>query len=87
MVNKKEILMESIDILIAERLKTLKFNCCVEGVVTVDNADGTFDVRINGEISTIPIREGLTLQVNDIVIIMIPNNNNDQKWIDLKRPY
>ena len=27
MSNKKEILMESIDILIAERLKTLKFNC------------------------------------------------------------
>lgn len=87
MSNEKEILMESIDILIAERLKELHFNYYIEGVITEDNLDGTYDVRINNEISTLYAREGLSLQVNNIVMILVINNNYSQKLITMKRPY
>jgi len=44
MSNKKEILMESIDILIAERLKQLKFNNSIQVNISTVNIDGTYDV-------------------------------------------
>ena len=87
MSDKKEILMESIDILIAERLKNFKYNYYVEGVVIEGNLDGTYNIRINNEISTLYAREGLSLQVNDIVMILVINNNYSQKIIDFVRPY
>ena len=87
MSNQKEILMESIDILIAERLKNFKYNYYVEGVVIEGNLDGTYNIRINNEISTLYAREGLSLQVNDIVMILVINNNYSQKIIDFVRPY
>ena len=87
MSNKKEILMESIDILIAERLKNFKYNYYTEGVITAINLDETYNIRINNEISTLYAREGLSLQVNDIVMILVINNNYSQKIIDFVRPY
>jgi len=87
MSNKKEILMESIDILVAERLKTLKFNRYIEAKVTVDNGDGTYAVLYNNQtIPSVKVRAGLSLIVGNIVYIMIPNNEFSRMFIDCKAP-
>lgn len=82
----KEELMKSIDILIIERLKNLKFNYYIEAEILTDNGDGTYNVSFNNKtLSNIKAREGLTLLVNDIVLICIVNGNFSNKFIDLKR--
>jgi len=87
MSNQKEILMESIDILIAERLRNFKYNYYITGKITVVNVDGTYNLTYNGDtLTNIKTREGLTLIVGDIVYICIVNGNFSEKFIDCKRP-
>jgi hypothetical protein len=86
-VNEKEILMESVDILINERLKNLSFNRYIEAKVTVDHENDTYDVLYNNQtITNVKVRAGLSLTVGDIVYIMIPNNQFSNLFIDLQVP-
>lgn len=79
-------LINAIDVVIAERLKHLSFNYYIEGrVVRVRDYDAT--VTINGTDTSVPYRQGLSLKMNDIVLILVPNGNYSKKFIDLIRPY
>lgn len=83
----QEEILKSINILVDKKFKSLKFNYYVEGKVLSKNLDGTFLVVINGEQENLTARSGLSLNVNDVVLVLVPNGNTSFKFIDLKRPY
>ena len=87
MSKEQQILMESIDIIIAERLKNLKFNYYIEGIVSSINMDGTCNIVSKGETyELVKVRNGLTINTNDIVLICVVNNNQSNLFVDLIRP-
>ena len=57
-----------------------------EGYVTESLGSNLYKVCINKEIFTIEAREGLTLNVNDIVCILLYNGNSSYMMIDFKKP-
>lgn len=82
----QEEILKSINILVDKKLKSLKFNYYIEGKITAVNSNGNYKVLINGEYEDLTAREGLSLKVNDVVLILVPNANTSFKFIDLKRP-
>jgi len=87
MSNKKEILMESIDILIAERLKQLKFNNSIQVNISTVNIDGTYDVLYHKQtITNVKAREGTSFIVGDVCWALIPNNEFSLLFLDCKIP-
>jgi len=86
MSNKKEILMESIDILIAERLSKLKFLRLLTGVVVAVIDSVNYTVLIDDSETSAKSTNGITYLVNDIVEILVENNNLQNKRILWKRP-
>jgi len=86
MSNKKEILMESIDILIAERLSKLKFLRLLTGVVVSVIDPINYTVLIDDSETSAKSTNGITYLVNDIVEILVENNNLQNKRILWKRP-
>lgn len=91
MVNLRDIqekLLEIIDLMIEERFKTLsKFNYYIEAVVKTNNPDGTCNIEHNEQVlNNVKKRTGLTLAINDVVLVCVVNGNFSNKFIDLKRP-
>lgn len=79
-------LINAIDIVIGERLKHLSFNYYIEGKV-ISASDKTATCMVNDSKIDVPIRIGLSLKKNDIVLILVPNGNYSKKFVDLIRPY
>lgn len=80
-------ILKSIDIMVERMISNLNFNRYVTGtIVSIDTTNKKCTVKINGDESTMPYRDGLTLAIGDVVMIMIPNNNFSAKFVDLKRP-
>lgn len=50
------------------------------------NGSEKYIVIINGEDYLIPPRQGLTLNVGDVVVITLYNGDSNRKFIDMKRP-
>lgn len=62
---------------------TLKYDkTCLGKVKTIGTTTATVDV--NGQTITCRIKDGITISTNDVVIIKIPNNNKNLKYIDGK---
>lgn len=85
-INMAKKLTKAINYLIDERLKALGFNYFIEGKITADKTNGLYDVDVNETISTIPSINGITYKVGEIVVIMIPNGNYHERYIDHKIP-
>lgn len=80
-------ILDTIDIMIQERLKKLPFNYYIEAKIETINNDGTYNIEWNGAIlNNVKARNGLTLNVSDIVLVCVVNGNFSNKFIDLKRP-
>ena len=82
----QEAILKTIKLLLEEESKNLHFNRTVYGTVKVDNLDGTYIITINDSDTVLKAVEGLNLQVNDVVVIMVNNNNYSDKFILCKRP-
>lgn len=57
----------------------------LEGYVLKDNKNGTYDVKINGEIFNLKARSGLEVTKNKIYIIHLLNGDFSTKYIYDKR--
>lgn len=83
----QEQIYKAIDKITDSKLSSLSFNRYIEGrIVSIDTTNKKCTVKINESQSIIPYRDGLTLAIGDVVMIMIPNNNFSAKFVDLKRP-
>jgi hypothetical protein len=90
-MNQSEIennLLETIDLMIHERFKELtKSNYYIEASITKNNGNSTYNLIYNDSpLLNIKARQGITLQVGDIVLVCVVNGNFSNKFIDLKRP-
>lgn len=80
-------ILDTIDVMIQERLKRLSFNYYIEAKIETVNDDGTCNIEWNGTVlNNIKARNGLILNVGDIVLVCVVNGNFSNKFIDLKRP-
>jgi len=87
MQNDKEILMQSIDIIIAERLSKLKYAYILTGVITTVVDSVNYKVFIDDSETSVKATNGVTYLVGDIVEILVENNNSSyEKKILWKRP-
>jgi membrane protein implicated in regulation of membrane protease activity len=66
-------------------LEKKKFNYCEEGRIIQNNNNGTYEVKINNDTSTIKAMNSDTYNAGDIVKILIINNNYSEKYILCKR--
>ena len=82
-----DLLLEAIDIRIKEYVSNLKFDKTVIGVVKSINANGSYQVEINGAETSIMSIDGLALNVNDVVCVKLIQGNFSQKYIECKRPF
>lgn len=80
-----ERLLESIEMMVEENAKRLKFDYTITGKVISEN-NGVYTVLYNDSELQIKAREGLTLNTNDIVYIRIIQGNFSEKFIDCKKP-
>lgn len=82
----QEKLLEAIDKLIEGRLKGLSFNYCVEGNIHKVNTNGTYDIKINGEIYTnIRSISSETYTINNVVSVLVVNGRWEDKKILYKK--
>lgn len=61
----------------------LKYDRTIMGKVTTINSS-TATIESGGQKFTCRIKHGITIAVGDVVIVKIPNNNKDYKYIDGK---
>lgn len=78
--------MESIVKKIFPSIMADKYDYCQEGVVLELLPLNKCKVRISGEDKILPYTEGITINKNDIVMIMKYNYNTNKKWVVGKRP-
>lgn len=74
-------LFNAIRNIVKKILNKTKFNYCVQGRITANNNNGTYQVKINDGTSTIKTMNANTYIVGDIVWVMIINNNYSDKYI------
>lgn len=76
-------IIDAIKAQVNEKIKNLQFDkTCYGKVVTI--RDNICDVEINGEITQCKIRNGLQINVNDIVLVRLINNDFSNKFVDAK---
>lgn len=86
MGDKDNKILKACEILIDAKLNSLKFNYYLEGKITADNADGTYDVLIRNESYTLKTKDSSTFTLDDIVFVLVPNGDFGRKFIDCIRP-
>lgn len=73
------------ELLSAVRLMLNSHKCYCDvthtGLITSVNDDGSYGVRVNGKIFTLPLYIKRTLQENDVVKVMFPKNNSNEAFI------
>lgn len=83
-----EKLLKSIDIISSKRAGSIGYTYYMEGRVSaINNTTGKHTVLINEESEILPSRTGLSLAVDDNVLICVPNGNQSFKFIDTKKLY
>jgi len=84
----EESLLNGVNKMIDRKLENYTPKDVIEGQILTINVDGTSDVLYLGQtLSNVPVREGLSLSVGQIVIIKIMYNNFSFKYVDLVRPW
>lgn len=78
----QEQIYKTIDILVEEKLKTLKFNRSKKGKVLSVNGNYCI-VEIDGEGYTCKIRKDLQVEIDDIVYVSYPENDESDKYVDI----
>lgn len=81
----QENILKAIDILIQDRMKSLKFDYTFSAIIKTDNGSDNFTVTYNGQDYDINARAGLTLTAGDVVYVRCVQGDFSQKFIDCIR--
>lgn len=80
-------ILESIDITVKRWIEKLKLDYTITGkVAEYDEDKNIYTVLYNGGNISVKAREGLTLEIGDIVYIRVVRGNFSEKFIDCKKP-
>ena len=74
-------ILDAISILLEGKLKGLKFNATIEGIILEKLSPSLYKIKYNDEEYTAKCLNGQTYAVNDVVDILIRNNNFSEKII------
>lgn len=78
-------LWQGMVILLQGELKKLSFSYYIEAKIkTIDTTNKKATVDINGQEETLPYRDGLALDINNVVLVLVVNGNYSRKIIDMK---
>lgn len=78
-------ILEAIEIMIDEKIKSLKFNYVIDGTITEVIDTNTYKVNLFDNIETLKSMDGQEYTVGDIVYVIVFNNNYSNKKILCKR--
>lgn len=59
----------------------IQYNYTLIGVVVTNNGDGTYNVKINDDITTVKSLHGVTYIVNDVVYVIVLNKDISKRFI------
>lgn len=83
----QENILKSIEIMIEEKTKQLKFDYTITGkVLSYDDTTKVYTVLYDDSELLLKARDGLILSINDIVYIRVIQGNFSEKFIDCKKP-
>ena len=86
-IQQQDEILKAIEIMITAYNKDSKYDKTQWGIITAINVDGTYAVTHNGEVFDLTAVSGLTLAINDVVLVFVPNGNFSQRFILCKRPF
>lgn len=81
----QENILKTIDILLEEGFRQVRFDYTITGKVLSVNGN-IYTVQYNDSELEVKARDGLTLQTGDIVYIRVVQGNFSEKFIDCKKP-
>lgn len=83
MLKEQNAFFQAVNTLIDNKLKKVKFNSYVDGVIQQINTDGTYKVKINGtDYDNVLSKYRASYQVGDSVQILLKNGDFNKKMID-----
>ena len=83
-INEMKKFVKNVKKLVEKKVNDAKTDTSKKAIVQSLNGDGTANIIINGEVyNNVKIRAGLQPQINEVVLVSIPNNNTKDIFIDL----
>lgn len=83
-INEMKKFVNNVKKLVEKKVNNAKTDTSKKAIVQSLNEDGTANIIINGEVyNNVKVRPGLQPQINEVVLVSIPNNNTKDMFIDL----
>lgn len=83
-INEMKKFVNNVKKLVEKKVNNAKTDTSKKAIVQSLNEDGTANIIINGEVyNNVKVRPGLKPQINEVVLVSIPNNNTKDMFIDL----
>ncbi len=83
-INEMKKFVNNVKKLVEKKVNNAKTDTSKKAIVQSLNEDGTANIIINGKVyNNVKIRAGLQPQINEVVLVSIPNNNTKDMFIDL----
>lgn len=83
-INEMKKFVNNVKKLVEKKVNNAKTDTSKKAIVQSLNGDGTANIIINGEVyNNVKVRPGLQPQINEVVLVSIPNNNTKDMFIDL----
>lgn len=82
----QEKLIESINMIIEEKISELQFNYEITGKIIEESVTGNFNIDYNGQVTTARAISADIYEPGDLVHILVLNNDFSNKIILCKKP-
>lgn len=83
-INEMKKFVNNIKKLVEKKVNNTKTDTSKKAIVQSLNEDGTVNIIINGEVyNNVKVRPGFQPQINEVVLVCLPNNNSKDMYVDL----
>ena len=83
-INEMKKFVNNVKKLVEKKVNNAKTDTSKKAIVQSLNEDGTVNIIINGEVyNNVKVRPGFQPQINEVVLVCLPNNNSKDMYVDL----